>query len=209
MIEVSRKSRTLLLTCGILAPILFIGTDVIAGILYQGYTFIDQSISELSAVGAPTRSLVVPLNILYNVLLIAFVLGVWVSADQNRLLRVTAIMILANVIVTLIWVFFPMQLGETANNLNVILGAVSMIFFLLAIGFGAAAYRNWFRYCSVGILVTFLVLTIFGVMANTHHIGAQERIMTYSNVLWLMVLSIVLLRIKKLITYLTEFLGNH
>lgn len=190
------KIRKYLLICGILAPIFFIGTDVIAGILYQGYNFIDQSISELSAIGAPTRSLVVPLNILYNVLLIAFVLGVWISADQNRLLRVTAVMILGNVVITLIWAFFPMQLGETVSILNVILGAVSMIFFLLAIGFGAAAYRNWFRFYSVGILVIFLVLTIFGLMAATHHIGVQERIMTYSYVLWLVVLSIVLLRIK-------------
>jgi hypothetical protein len=185
-----------LLICGILAPLFFVGTDVIAGILYPGYNFIDQSISELSAVGAPTRSLVVPLIILYNVLLIAFVLGVLMSAGQNRLLRVTAVMILGNVIVTLIWAFFPMQLGETVSKINVVLGAVSMIFFLLAIGFGAAAHRNWFRFFSVGILVLFLVLTIFGVMAATHHIGAQERIMTYSYVLWLMVLSTVLLLIK-------------
>jgi len=89
-----------------------------------------------------------------------------------------------------------MQLGETVSNINVILGAVSMIFFLLAIGFGAAAHRNWFRFFSVGILVLFLVQTIFGVMAATHHIGTQEHIMTYCYMLWLMVLSTVLLLIK-------------
>ena len=141
-----------LLICGILAPIFFIGTDVIAGILYPGYNFIDQSIGELSAVGAPTRLLVVPLNLIYNMLLIAFVLGVWMTAGQNRLLRVTAVMILGNVVVTLIWAFFPMQLGETVSNITIVLGAVNMIFFLLAIGFGAAAYETGSAYTRLKYL---------------------------------------------------------
>jgi hypothetical protein len=185
-----------LLICGILAPLLFVCTDILAGILYTGYSFIYQSISELSAVGASTRSFVVLLNLVYNVLLIAFVLGIWVTAGRNRLLRITALMILGNVVVTLIWAFFPMQLGEAPSGINVGLGAVSVIFFLLAIGFGAAAHKNWFRLFSIGILVTYLILVIFAFMVATTHIGVQERTMTYSYVLWLAVLSILLLRIK-------------
>jgi len=185
-----------LLICGILAPLLFICTDILAGILYTGYNFIYQSISELSAVGAPTRLLVVLLNVVFNVLLIAFVLGIWVSANRNRLLRITALMILGNAVVTLIWAFFPMKLGEAPSDINVVLGAVSVIFFLLAIGFGASAYKNWFRLFSIGILATFLILAIFAFMVATTHIGVQERTMTYSYILWLAVLSILLLRIK-------------
>lgn len=198
IMKLSEKNslNKVLIICGILAPLLFIFTDILAGILYTGYNFIYQSLNELSAVGAPTRSLVVLLNLVYNLILIAFVLGIWVSSDRNRLLRITALMILGNAIVTLIWAFFPMQLGEAPSNINVVLGALSMIFFLLAIGFGAATYKNWFRLFSIGILATFLILAIFGFIVATSSIGAQERTMTYSYVLWLAVLSILLLRIK-------------
>jgi len=196
--ELSEKNslNKVLIICGILAPLLFVSTDIFAGLIYSGYNFIYQSISELSAVGAPTRLLVVLLNLVYNLLLIAFVLGIWMSADKNRLLRITAVMVLGNVVFTLIWAFFPMQLGETPSEINVVLGAFSMIFFLLAIVFGAFAYKNWFRLFSIGILVAFLILAIFGFMVATSSIGAQERIMTYSYVLWLAVLSILLLQIK-------------
>lgn len=49
---------------------------------------ISQVISELSAIDAPMRPLVVPLFITYSVLVIAFGLGVWGSARQKRALRV-------------------------------------------------------------------------------------------------------------------------
>ncbi len=146
---------------------------------------------------APTRSLVVPLNIVYNVLVIVFVLGIWVSAGRNRLLRVTAVMMLGNVVFTLVGAFFPMLPGEAVSTTTVLAGAVSMVFFLLAIGFGAAAHRSWFRLFSTGILVVFLVLTILGLMAATSQIGVQERTMAYSYALWQAVLAIVLLSAEK------------
>jgi len=90
--NIAARIARIALICGVLAPLLFVGTGILAGTLYAGYSFISQFIGELSAVGAPTRSLVVPLNIVYNLLVIAFVLGVWVSAGRNRLLRVTAVM---------------------------------------------------------------------------------------------------------------------
>jgi len=96
-----------------------------------------------------------------------------------------------------------MQLGAAVSTITVVLGAVSMIFFLLAIGFGAAAHRNWFRFYSIGILVTFLVLTIFGflvapqIAAGTSLVGVQERTMIYGYLLWVVVLDIVLLRAEK------------
>jgi hypothetical protein len=50
----------------------------------------NQTVSELLAIGAPTRLLLVPLMITYSVLMIAFDWGVWVSAGRKRALRVVA-----------------------------------------------------------------------------------------------------------------------
>jgi hypothetical protein len=201
--------RKALLICGILAPLVFIGTDLFAGSLWKGYSFTSQSVSELSAIGTPTRSLVVPLNLLYEVLLIAFGLGAWVSAGQNRALRVVAGLLVSMAVIDLIAVFFPMHPGEAvstfANTMNVILMGTGVIFFLLAISFGAAAFRNWFRLYSIGTLLVFLVLTILGIWfvpqinagEPISRVGVQERVMVFGFLVWLVLLAINLLQGEK------------
>jgi hypothetical protein len=51
--------RKALLVSGVLASLLYLGTDVLAALLYEGYSYTDQTVSELSAIGSPTRHLVV------------------------------------------------------------------------------------------------------------------------------------------------------
>ena len=68
--------QKILLSCGILAPLIYLGTDWLAGKLLKGYSFIAQSMSELSAAGSPTRSRVVWLTLLAGAVMIAFGVGV-------------------------------------------------------------------------------------------------------------------------------------
>jgi hypothetical protein len=82
--------RKVLLICGFLASLLYVGTDILAAMRYEGYSYTAQAVSELSAIGAPTRPLVVPLFTMHSVLQIAFGLGVWMSARRKRSLRFTA-----------------------------------------------------------------------------------------------------------------------
>jgi len=83
-------SQKILLSCGILAPLVYLGTDWLAGRLLMGYNFASQSMSALSAVGASTRSLAVFLTLVACVLMIAFGVGIWQVAGQAILLRVVA-----------------------------------------------------------------------------------------------------------------------
>jgi hypothetical protein len=213
MLEAVWRLRKVLLICGILASLIWVGTDILSGMQWEGYSFISQSISELSAIGAPTRPLVFPLSLTYDVLMIVFGLGVWGLAGQKHALRVTAGLLIGNAAISLVVVaFLPMHLGEamstSANIMNVILGAIGMLFFLLAIVFGAAAYRNWFRFYSIGTLLAYLVLTIFGLLVApqiaagqpTSLVGVQERTMVYIYLLWVIVLALVLLRARSNVT---------
>ena len=80
-IQIGGTSNTLLkvlLICGILASSLYVATDILAGMLWESDRLQLSSHQWLSAIGAPTRPLVVMLGILYDVLLIAFGLCVWV-----------------------------------------------------------------------------------------------------------------------------------
>jgi Protein of unknown function (DUF998) len=199
--------QKVLLACGILAALLYIGTDILAGLLSKDYHFDAQSASLLSAFGAATRPYVLVLNITADILLVAFSLGVWFSADQNWILRLMACLLAGNAVFYMVAVvFFPLHPGEPvnspANTLNTVIMAVSVFLLLFAIGFGAAGNHDWFRYFSIGLLLLFLVLTILGLYVIPRiaagqpvpRVGIQERTMIYAEMLWLALQAVVLLR---------------
>jgi len=52
--------RQVLLACGILSSLLYVATDVLGGMRYESYSFTSQAISELGAIGAPSKPFVDP-----------------------------------------------------------------------------------------------------------------------------------------------------
>src|SRR5687768_7337309 len=74
----------LLLFCGILAFVLYISMDLAAALRYEGYSYKTQTISELSAVDAPTRTMWLWLAFPYEALVLAFGAGVILAAGTNR-----------------------------------------------------------------------------------------------------------------------------
>jgi len=142
----------ILLVCGIFAPILCISTDILAGTRYAGYSFTSQAVSELFAMGAPTSHLVVTLFTIYDVLLIAFALGIWVSAGRNIALRIMSLMMVGNAVTGMMLSnFFPMHMRGVEPTFTDTMHAIlaSNPFVLLTVGLGIVAFRNWFRIYSI------------------------------------------------------------
>jgi len=77
-------------------------TDWLAGKLLKGYNRAAQSMTELSAAGSPTRSLVVPLTLVAAVLMLAFGIGVWRLYGRALLPRVVAGLVIGNAIAGLV-----------------------------------------------------------------------------------------------------------
>jgi Protein of unknown function (DUF998) len=69
----------LFLLCGMLAPVVYVGAVIMGGVLRPGYSHISQFVSELIEAGAPNKSLLDPLFALYNLLTIAFGIGLFTS----------------------------------------------------------------------------------------------------------------------------------
>ena len=53
------RGPTPLLVCGIASAALYPLADILAGLRYPGYSFADQAVSELFAIGAPTSAFLV------------------------------------------------------------------------------------------------------------------------------------------------------
>ena len=199
-------TRETLLVCGIVSSLLYVAMNVLVPMQWEGYSSASQTVSELSAIGAPTRPQWVLLGIAYTLLVTAFGFGVWRSARLSRPLRVVGGLMVAYGVISLAWPLAPMHLrGEgftLTDTMHVILAAVTVFLMLLAIGFGTAAFGKRFRLYSIATLV---MLFAFGALtfrespriaANlpTPWIGVWERINIGVFLLWIVVLAIALLR---------------
>ena len=198
-----------LLVCGILASLVWLGADILAALRYEGYNYPFQVISDLSALGAPTRQFVSRFFNVFLVLKFAFAAGIWMSAGQNRSLRITAGLFFASGANDIATSFFPLNNAEavlgTFNNIMhaILAGGAAVVLILLTIGFGARAAGRWFRFYSYGTLLVMIVSG--GVMAFLDNprieaikpppwFGVTERINGYGFMLWMVALAIVLLR---------------
>jgi hypothetical protein len=207
------KLQKILLLCGILASLLYVATDILAGMLWEGYSFSSQAISELSAIGAPTRPLVVTLGLIYDVLLIAFGLCVWAIAggggQRKRALRLVGGLLVGIGAIGFVWApFFPMHLRGAemtfTDTMHWAIAGVVVLLILVMIALGAIAYRRkWFRLYSVGTLVTLLLIGMWSIFVGgagiaaeqpTPFFGMMERITVYGYLAWVAALAIVMLR---------------
>jgi hypothetical protein len=195
--------RKMLLVCGILSSLLYAAMTVFIAMQWKDYNSASQTISELSAIGAPTRSFWVLPGAVYTVLVTAFGCGVWMSAGRNRALRRAGGLILAYGSLGLLWPFAPMHSrevlasggGTLSDTIHVALGGVTVLLMLLAIGFAAPAFGKRFRLYSIAslaILLTFGVLTFIdapkvGSNLPTPWLGVWQRINLGVFLLWIVV----------------------
>jgi len=197
-----------LLACGIAAPLLYVAMLVLVPLRWEAYSSASQTVSELSAIGAPTRPLWVPLGLVYTLLVAAFGWGIWASASGNRRLRVVGGLLAVCGVLGLFWP--PMHLrevlaaggGTLTDTLHIVWTAVSNLLTLLAMGVAAAAFGKRFRFYSIATMV---VLLAFGLLTSvdapriqanlpTPWIGVWERVNIGVWMLWVLVLAVVLLR---------------
>jgi hypothetical protein len=198
--------RDLLLMAGVLSSIVYVTADILCGLRYPGYSFTDQVISELSAIGAPTTALWVRLLQIFAVLFAAFTIGVVRESSGNRRLRLTAWLLIGFVLSGPLWSFVPMhQRGDVFTWTDVghiALGGAMVLLVTAVITVGAGALGPRFRVFSQ-ILVTVAVVSGVGTFAYvprminqlpTPWVGTVERVHLYGFFLWVGVFAIALLR---------------
>lgn len=203
--------RKVLLTCGIISSLFYFAINVFVAMQYEGYNAASQTVSELSAIGAPTRSLWVSLVTVYNILVMAFGWGVLKAADQNRKLRIAGALLIVYTVVGIFWP--PMHQrealaageGSLTDTLHIAWTAITVPLMLLIIGFSASAFGKSFRIYSV---ITIGMQMVFGVLTGltspqmednlpTPWMGVWERISIGAYMIWVMVFAMMLMREQK------------
>lgn len=171
-------------------------------------------LSELGARGAPTKQLVDPLFVLYDLLLIAFGVGVWMSPGGNRALRASAGLLIAIGAIGLPEpLLYPMNLrgsGTLRDDVPhlIVFSSVIVPLIIAAVTIGAFALGRRFRVFSYAILLTILVSGILtgieapGIVtgAPTRWIGLTERANVGAYLLWVAGLAISLVHSSGRIT---------
>jgi len=199
--------RQIFLFCGILSPLLYALADLLAGLQWPGYSFRDQTISELGAIGAPTRMLFSTMLVAVYALLVAFGVGVRLSSGHRHKLRLAGGLLAGlGVMALTVGLFVPMrprgiEQGLT-GALHLIEGGLAMLVTLAAIGLAATTLGKHFRFYS---LTTIVVVLVFGAWSGfdapqieaglaTPWVGVKERIFWYTYQLWFLVLAVMLLK---------------
>jgi hypothetical protein len=202
--------RKPLLICGILAGMLYVAMTLLVGKLWTGYSAADQTISELSAIGAPTRPLWMALITVYAALMCAFAWTVWKSAP-NRALRIVGALLFIQTVFGIFWP--PMHQrdvlaaggGTLTDTLHIVWTIVTSLLFMSAFGFGAAGFGKRFRFYS---LWTMAIVFACGAWTGTYApaiqgnlptpwVGVWERINTNAFMLWVAVLAVALLYVPQ------------
>jgi hypothetical protein len=197
------------LVCGVASCLLYVAMNIIVPGEWPGYSVVSQTVSELSATGAPTRPLWVVLAIFYTLLATGFGWGVRMAAGDNRPLRVAGTLLTVYGALGILWIFAPMHLrpvlaasgGTLSDTLHIALAVVTELLFLLALGFAAAAVGGSFRVYSIVTVLGLIVFAIpvfresprVGANLPTPLIGVWERVNIGLFLAWVVVLAVALL----------------
>jgi hypothetical protein len=205
------SATDVLVTCGVVYAVSYaLVNDAIAAPLYGGYSWLDQAVSELSAEGAPTRTLLVAMAPVWSALLIAFGIGIWRAATTKRWLRWLGAVIAIHGLWSLAWIWFPMSSradlatgGAGVNDTgHLVLVTMTGIFVFTELALAAASFGNRFRLYAAASVV---IMVVFGSLTSswpamieageaTPWMGLFERISIAAWLVFLVVVAATLLR---------------
>jgi hypothetical protein len=203
--------RHVLLASGVAAPAWWVAMDIVGSFRYPGYSYVDQTISELSAEGALNRTFMILSGVPYPALMVAFGAGVWMAAGSRRAGRVTGALLATEAVFGYVGgLLFPMATreviaagGETLrNSLHAPYGMGMPVLFVSAMIAGWRLFGTRFRsfsHATIAVMIVFGILTVLQadeLAANepTPWLGIEERVNAYAAMLWIAVLAIALLR---------------
>jgi len=197
-------SKKVLLCCGLLSSIWYVAINLYVPTQYEYYSHATFTVSELSALGAPTRLLWVLVVIPYLLLFSAFGWGVLQAGRENCKLRITGYLILAYSVFNLYWPPMHMRGAQAtlSDTLHIAWAGITvpmMMAIMVVAGLALGQKFRVFSFISLAALVLFGMLTAteapqIATNGPTPRIGIWERINIGVFLLWIAIFATILLR---------------
>ncbi|MFN8513869.1 MAG: DUF998 domain-containing protein [Thermomicrobiales bacterium] len=197
-------TQKVLLGCGVASGALYFVGDILMSARYPGYSLLHRTVSELNALGAPTRGLSIAFGLAGYALLVPFGVGVWRVAAGSRSWRAAGAALFGLGAFGLWGVpFASMQPpGTEQEGLHALSGMVGLLLLVAAMCAVATAPDQRLRLYSLATLVIMIAFSGWAAMQAsgveaglaTPWVGAKERIGFYSWHLWFIVLALMLIR---------------
>lgn len=181
--------------------------DVFGSLAWPGYSYTDQTISELAALDAPSRPIAAALGMFYNLLLLPFAVGVAWSSFGRGARRLTAISLAGIGLAGFMAAFFPIQMRGVGpwtinETMHVTLTSVTVGLILVAMVSGArVSGAGFFAYTILSVVIMLTAGAVSGGMGQalaenltTPWMGIAERICIYSYLAWVASLAVMLIR---------------
>ena len=200
-----QKYRIVALT-GILGVLFYVLHVFLGQAAYPGYRAASQAVSELSAIGAPSRMVALLFFSLYSLCMIVFALGLWMLFRDriSGTFSIGCLLLLGTYVVS--WIgclFFPpaqsLATGFWKNVAHLILNGGVMLFSvaaLLFIGLGVWKRYRWlslFSFFAIFMVITGMVLS--GLVGQMY-VGAAQRISAFALVLYDLLLAVWMMRYR-------------
>jgi hypothetical protein len=205
-----RYLRTILLSSGMLAVVIYLLHILIGGYLWKTYSHLQQPISDLTATGAPNRFLLLLLTNIYGLLALIFAVSftIFERKERHKLVFLGGISFIILHIVSISYSFFPQDLpgaeSTFAGTMHLVVTVLIVPFTILTpllIGFGLKKEKAW-RTLSNFSLICGILIIIFGGLTGFFfakglpYFGLVERINIGTLQIWTFVMSYKLLKSK-------------
>jgi peptidoglycan biosynthesis protein MviN/MurJ (putative lipid II flippase) len=191
-----------LAVCGLLAPLLYVFTVVLGGIVTPNYSHASSAISELIETGASYKTLLDPLFDLYNILIILFAVGVYHERNTRRSYTAGTLLLAATGVAGLIMtLFFPQDPRGTplrfAGQMHIALAGVESactIVLVLLMGLAFRGDDHWSRFSTYSLVTSALIIvtgaaTAIATAQASEILGLLERCTIGLFLLWVFVVA--------------------
>ncbi len=202
--------RPVLLSTGIIAILFYVLHIIIGGLLWNGYSHLQQPISDLTSAGAPNRDMMLVFTNLYSGLVLIFAVSftVYERKKHDKLVLWGGVCFIVLHCISISYAFFPEDLPGTKETfqgfMHIAVTALIVPFTILApllIGLGFRKEKEWRAFGLFSILIG-ISIVIFGGMSAVFFVnklpyfGLVERINIGGLQLWTCCLSYKLITQK-------------
>ncbi len=202
--------QRILLLCGILAPLVYVATVVLGGLITPCYSQKSQAVSELTQSGAQNKFLLDPLFALYNLLTAAFGVGLFMAvrarpSTEGRVIgSVGALALVVEAVVGLVTIFFPQDprgaVPTLTGSTHIVLASLSSlatIATILLMGLWLrriSQVRRYSMYSFISVVIILISggLAAWGIASDNPFGGIFERITIGAFLQWMFVMGLKL-----------------